>query len=819
MISSGQMTMINDDLPCKGDDITMETYAITMETDDELKDDVAVTDENSSRSWLIAAITILQSFQAFWQSARFKKVLLAGLSLMYFAYFKAALIFAGLHFCSESHSVVPLVVLTCVTLFLILVYYVSTRFGDDIRDKLLLNVVRFIDRHAKIFRWTAALLTLGGVVAVVFVTVKDHPTNLVSLAGLVFFVFVLFVFSANPAQVKWRPVIGGLLLQFYVATIILQWEVGYSVFTFLGDQIRSFLAFTDVGSRFVFGEKMMDHFFAMKVLPMVVFFNSVITMLYHLGVMQAVIRNMAYVMRCTLGTTAAESLCAAGNIFVGQTEAPILVRPFLPTMTKSELHAVMVGGFSTVAGAGIAAYIQFGISPEHLMCASVMSAPCALAVSKLLYPETEKSTISQKCAMPDMDLRYRNLIEAAAAGASQSISLIANMAANLIAFLALLAFLNSVIAWFGAFVCLHHLSFESICHYLLMPIVYLMGVTWEDAGHVAELVALKTFLNEFVAYEKLSEFINARLACDHSMHHLSLRSEAIATYALCGFSNLGSIGIVLGGLGPMAPTRVGHMAQVAVSALFGGIVTCLITATVAGLLVVEPPGELVTCVVAVGNASLNGTATLTTTVSKCARPPGVDMRRRSKLSWPRTEVGEMHVHYRLDQSRKANVTGRVLELEKASSARAEYHTTTPRRALPCRPLNHASLNMPDAFCGSAKGGHSCGTCNTVPRTFSFKPIKRDNSTCPSCAPSACLHTSPPGGGPRVAAKGANPVQVLEVDGSLEKRGLSITHLDRKATLCLMRVYQSAGLDRYDSCRDISVGSQDGKTAGRQGEGR
>nr|KAG5697322.1 hypothetical protein BaRGS_004988 [Batillaria attramentaria] len=297
----------------------------------------------------------------------------------------------------------------------------------------------------------------NGIVAVIVITVKDSPKNLASLAGLAFFIIILFIFSSHPT----------------------------------------------------------------RVLPVVVFFSCVITMLYHLGVMQAVISKIAFVMRCTLGTTAAESLCAAGNIFVGQTEAPILIRPFLSVMTKSELHAVMVGG------------------------------------------------------------QYRNILEAAAAGASQSIALVANIAANLIAFLALLAFVNATLAWFGAFVCLPNLSFESICHYLLMPVVYLMGVRWEDAGHVAELIALKTFLNEFVAYEKLSEFINARLTCDDSIHILSPRSEIIATYALCGFSNLSSIGIMLGGLGPMAPQRVGDMAQIVVSALFGGVVACLITASVA----------------------------------------------------------------------------------------------------------------------------------------------------------------------------------------------------------------------------------------------
>ncbi|KAJ8320557.1 hypothetical protein KUTeg_002144 [Tegillarca granosa] len=285
-------------------------------------------------------------------------------------------------------------------------------------------------------------------------------------------------------------------------------------------------------------------------------------------------------MRISLGTTAAESLCAAGNIFIGQTEAPILVGPFLELMTRSELHAVMTGGFATIAGGVLAAYVSFGVPAEHLLCASVMNAPCALAVSKLLYPETEESRLKNLSEIDITSRKERNILEAAAAGASSSIKLVANIAANLIAFLAMLAFVNAVFSWFGSFVGYPEFSFQMLCSYLLMPVAYLMGVEWKDAGIVGELIGIKTFLNEFIAYKELSTYLSNKELCVGRI--LSAKSEVIAIYALCGFANFSSIGIQLGGLGPLAPKRKGDLAQVVLRALLGGIMACLLTASIAG---------------------------------------------------------------------------------------------------------------------------------------------------------------------------------------------------------------------------------------------
>ncbi|KAK6166946.1 hypothetical protein SNE40_023541 [Patella caerulea] len=523
-----------------------------------------------------------------------RKVMIGLFCFLYLAYFITALIFGATKDCVNT---VPLICLTCIVLAFVVLHYIWTHFGEDVKVKCFRPCLESIEnkKTKNVLKWLFVLIVIGSFLSVIISTVINQPSNLISVAGFVFFVILLFIFSEHRSQIKWRPILGGFTLQFMFAVFILKWDLGYKIFHFLGQQVQVFLSYTDVGSRMVFGDKFMDHFFAMKVLPVVIFFSCFISVLYHLGIMQMIIGKIAFVMRLMLGTTAAESLCAAGNIFVGQTEAPILIRPFLEKMTKSELHAVMTGGFATIAGGVLAAYVSFGVPAEHLLCASVMNAPCALAVSKLLFPETEKSKISKKTHIDNQSSNYRNVLEAAAAGASASIGLVANIAANLIAFLALLAFVNAVLSWFGGFVCFPDLSFEWICSYVFMPVAFLMGVEWKDARIVGELIGIKTFLNEFVAYEQLSQFINTRRDCADGII-LSPKSEIIATYALCGFANLSSIGIQLGGLTPMAPNRASDLASVVLKALFGGIVACLMTASIAGLLIVHVPDDMSSCI-------------------------------------------------------------------------------------------------------------------------------------------------------------------------------------------------------------------------------
>ncbi|KAK3588025.1 hypothetical protein CHS0354_012071 [Potamilus streckersoni] len=461
-------------------------------------------------------------------------------------------------------------------------------------------------------------LSLFIVIYVIVAIAIESPRNLISAAGILFYVLVFYIFSKHPSRVNWRPVFWGLALQFIFALMILRWDVGYRIFEWLGDRVQEFLAHTDKGSEFLFGKNTYEHhFFAFKVLPVIIFFSSMMSVLYYLGVMQLIIRNLARFMAWVMETSPAESLNAAGNIFIGQSEAPLMIRPFLNDMTNSELHAVLTGGFATIAGSVMAAYILMDVPANHLLSASVMSAPAALAMSKLFYPETKKSKSRAEDVYNMEKTGERNIIEAASNGASVSIKLVANIAVNLIAFIAILGFVNATLAWMGRRVGILNpeLSFELICSYIFWPLSFLMGVDTDDCRKVAKLIGIKTFINEFVAYSVLGEYIHNTVNFtryinnetgtlttgrwsainddDILLHDLNAtlvggiitdRSKVITTYALCGFSNISSIGIMLGALGALAPNRKSDLTKIVVRAMIAGNVACFMTACIAGLL-------------------------------------------------------------------------------------------------------------------------------------------------------------------------------------------------------------------------------------------
>lgn len=399
--------------------------------------------------------------------------------------------------------------------------------------------------------------------------------RLISLVGLITFVAIAYALSVNRQAIRWRTVLWGIGLQLLFALFILRTTPGLALFKFLGDRVNDFLNFADVGSAFVFGENFKEHFFAFKILPTIIFFSACITLLYHYGILQRVVQGVAWVMMRTMKTSGAESLSSAANIFVGQLEAPMLIKPYIAVMTNSELHAVMTGGFATIAGGVLAAYISFGIPVEHLLSASVMSAPASLAVSKLLYPETEKSSTAGKIEI-NRESPYINAIDAITSGAIEGLKLALNVAAMLIAFLGLVALLNATLGWMGSWVGIPSLSLELILSYLMAPIAWLMGVPWADVEAVGMLLGKKTILNEFIAYLDLKQLIENQA--------ISPRSVVIATYALCGFSNLGSIAIQIGGISAIAPHRQGDLARLGVRAMVGGSIACFMTACIAGLL-------------------------------------------------------------------------------------------------------------------------------------------------------------------------------------------------------------------------------------------
>ncbi|MEG4302621.1 NupC/NupG family nucleoside CNT transporter [Microcoleus sp. D3_18a_C4] len=400
--------------------------------------------------------------------------------------------------------------------------------------------------------------------------------RLISVFGLAVFVGLSYVFSVDRRAVKWPPVLWGIALQLIFAILILKTAPGLAVFKFLGDMVTQFLNFSDAGAKFIFGDNFAEHFIAFKVLPNIIFFSSFITILYHYGILQRVVQGVAWLMIKTMKTSGAETLSCAANIFIGQTEAPLLIKPYFAAMTLSELHAVMTGGFATIAGGVMAAYISFGVPAQHLIAASVMSAPAALAISKLLYPETEKSLTAGEVEVK-VEQVYANAVDAAASGASDGLKLAANVAAMLIAFLGLLAFFNALLGWFGGLISLPQLSLELIFAYLMAPVAWLMGVPWADCAEVGIVLGKKTILNEFIAYLDLMELVKQQA--------ISERSQIISTYALCGFSNIGSIGIQIGGIGAMAPQRQGDLARLGVRAMIAGSVACFMTACIAGMLI------------------------------------------------------------------------------------------------------------------------------------------------------------------------------------------------------------------------------------------
>lgn len=428
-----------------------------------------------------------------------------------------------------------------------------------------------------------------------------------SLLGLLLIGFLAWAFSTDRKQIPWRVVVWGLSLQFVFALFILKTPVGAEIFSFLNTVVVALLGFTEAGARFIFGDLVYNFvpvgegepgmapmaegsglvartgaFFAFNVLPTIIFFSSLMTLLYHLGVMQMLVKGMAWIMQKTMKTSGAETLSAAGNIFVGQTEAPLLVKPFVERMTRSELMAVMTGGFATVAGGVLAAFVGMLVAyfPDiagHLIAASVMSAPAALVMAKMMVPEDgvpeTRDTLGINPETPDV-----NAIDAAARGASEGLFLALNVGAMLLAFIALIAMGNALVGWGGGLVGFPDLTIEGILGAVLAPLAWFMGVPWADAPTVGSLMGVKTVLNEFVAYLQLSQILGSGVA-------LEPRSVIIATYALSGFANFSSIAIQIGGIGGIAPSRRQDLSQLGLRAMVAGSLAAFMTATIAGILI------------------------------------------------------------------------------------------------------------------------------------------------------------------------------------------------------------------------------------------
>ena len=422
------------------------------------------------------------------------------------------------------------------------------------------------------------------------------------LLGLSFLVLVGFLLSSNRRRIDWRLVGTGLLLQVVFAVLVLKVDRVAQSFDWLSQQVVTFLNFSEKGAEFLFGglvnnQDTFGYIFAFKVLPTVVFFSAFTSVLYYFGIIQRVIKVFAWVMSRTMRLSGAESLAAAANIFIGQTEAPLVVKPYLDKMTKSELMCLMVGGMATIAGGVLAAYIAFlGGSSEaekiyfakHLLTASIMSAPAAIVIAKMLYPETE--TVDRKLDVSREKIGT-NVLDAIARGTTDGLKLAINVGAMLLVFTALIAVFNWItVDWIGGPTGLNDqinqqtagrysgLSLQYILGNLFAPIAWIIGVPSADIVAVGQLLGEKTILNEFFAYASLSDLKNSGLLTSN-------RSIVIATYSLCGFANFASIGIQIGGIGGLAPSQQSNLARFGIKALIGGTIAALMTATIAGMLI------------------------------------------------------------------------------------------------------------------------------------------------------------------------------------------------------------------------------------------
>ncbi len=403
--------------------------------------------------------------------------------------------------------------------------------------------------------------------------------RLIGFLGIAAILGIAYLMSNNRKAINYRVVYWGLGLQLAFAIFILVTPIGKPVFMFLDSAINKLLSFSDAGAEFLFGplaispgqENSLGFFFAFQILPTIIFFSAFMAILYHFGIMQLIVKYIARAMQKTMGTSGSETLSASGNIFVGQTEAPLLIRPFIKTMTKSEFMAVMTGGFATMAGGVLAIYAKWLTDipniAGHLMAASLMSAPAALVLAKIIYPEVEDSpTAGDK--MVEMEKPEGNVMESIANGTSDGMRLAANVGAMLIAIVALVTGANFALGMVG-------LSIQQILGWIFSPLAFLMGVPWADVTLVGQLMGEKIVLTELIAYSHLQEV----------MGQLDEKSMIISSYALCGFANFSSIGIQIGGIGALAPERRGDLSKVAFKAMIGGALASWLTATVAGIMI------------------------------------------------------------------------------------------------------------------------------------------------------------------------------------------------------------------------------------------
>lgn len=419
-------------------------------------------------------------------------------------------------------------------------------------------------------------------------------TLLMSLVGMVTLVAIALIFSYDRKSIRLRTVLGAFGIQAGIGAFVLYVPFGQAALQAISSGVSQILVYANDGIGFLFGGLAdvdnVGFVFAIKVLPVIIFFSSLIAVLYYIGIMQWVIRILGGALQKALGTSRTESLSATANIFVGQTEAPLVVRPFIARMTPSQLFAVMCGGLASVAGSVLAGYAALGIPMEYLVAASFMAAPGGLLFAKLIMPETQDVTDSDSVSKVEEEIdaqedKPANVLDAAASGATSGLMLAANVGAMLLAFIALIALINGILGGVGGWIGFDSLSLELILGWLFAPLAFLLGVPWEEATLAGSFIGQKLVVNEFVAYINLAPYIDGEQVVAATGQMMTPHTMAILSFALCGFANLSSIAILLGGLGSIAPTRRKEIARFGVKAVLAGTLSNLMSASIAGFFI------------------------------------------------------------------------------------------------------------------------------------------------------------------------------------------------------------------------------------------
>ena len=398
---------------------------------------------------------------------------------------------------------------------------------------------------------------------------------MISLLGIAVLLIIAILLSSHRKSINWRTVGGAFAIQAIIGALVLYFPPGKEFLLTLTVYVKNIIEYSQVGIDFIFGNvgnKSLGFIFAFNVLPVIVFFSALISVLYHLGIMSWIIRLIGGFLQFALKTSRPESMSAAANIFVGQTEAPLVVKPFIPHMTRSELFAIMVGGLASIAGSVMAGYAGMGIEIKYLLAASFMAAPGGLLMAKIIMPETQEVKNELTEISNDED-KYANIFDAAASGAAAGMQLALNVGAMLLAFIALIALLNGIIGWAGGFFGAENLSFEMILGYVFQPLAWTLGVPWDEANIAGSFIGQKMVVNEFVAYVDFLKY----------QAELSPKTQAIVIFSLCGFANFSSIAILMGGIGALAPGRRKEIAQLGLKAVFAATLANLMSAALAGL--------------------------------------------------------------------------------------------------------------------------------------------------------------------------------------------------------------------------------------------